>query len=141
MSNLSGWKHPTLAAAGLRHAVKCRCGRPKPADEMYDVRALGLGVPYLCSPCIEDLYRKGVVDRLTFHRQAGAPSQWIAAYEAKLLRGPFLRSGLPQHVWGEILARGLDAAAAKVAARAAAEAAGALGQIGGPAVDGGTPAP
>lgn len=75
---------------------------------MYEVRALGVGTDHLCAPCIEDGYRKGTFDRLTFYRRAGAPAAWLAAHEAELRQGPLLRHGLPPHIWGEILADHLN---------------------------------
>lgn len=75
---------------------------------MLDTRAIGVGTDALCVPCVDDLFRRGTVDRLTFYRRAGAPQEWLAAHEEKLLKGPLHRAGLPDHVWGSILADALN---------------------------------
>jgi hypothetical protein len=98
-----------MADAGYDGEVRCRCGRTRQPSEMLEVRTLGVGEAFLCVPCVEDLFRKNIVDQLTFHRRAGASQEWLAWYEAKLLRGPLHRSGLPPEIWGEMLARTLDA--------------------------------
>lgn len=113
---MSEWAHPTLADTGVTGLVNCRCGRTKLPTDMLDVRALGVGESHLCSACVEDLLRTGAVDHLTLHRRAGAPVEWLAAYEAKLRAGPLLRTGLPPEIWGEILAQALDLAAAEALA-------------------------
>ena len=101
------WVHPSMASAGVTTPmVRCRCGRQKQPSEMLEVRTLGVGTDYLCGPCTEDLFRKEVVDRLTFHGRAGAPPGWIAAYAAKLAAGPLTRSGLPVEIRDAIRARG-----------------------------------
>jgi hypothetical protein len=109
------WTRPTMADAGTTNAVRCRCGRIRGPTEMLEVRALGVGTDFLCSACVEDLFRKGVVDRPTLYRRTQAPADWLLAYEAKLLWGPLVRSGLPRENWGEVLAVALDEAAALAA--------------------------
>lgn len=106
---MSEWRHPTMADQGITGEVRCRCSRIKQPAEMLEVRSLGVGTDYLCVPCVEDLYRKGLVDRLTMHQKAGAPPEWLVAYDTKLRAGPLLRSGLPQEIWGEILAAEYEA--------------------------------
>lgn len=92
---------------------------------MYRVTgvAAAKGVDYLCSACIEDLYRKGELDRVELPRTQGAPEAWLRNWEAKLTAGPLHRSGLPPYIWGEILGRALDAAIAKASLQAEAMAA------------------
>jgi hypothetical protein len=109
------WKHPTLADTGATAPVRCRCRRPRMPAEMYDVAGLpGTdGATYLCAACLEDLHRQELLDRVELHRAKGAPAEWLAWWEAKLLRGPLERTGLPQHVLGEKLAIELDAALEK----------------------------
>lgn len=106
MSNKE-WTRPTMADAGATNPVRCRCGGIRRPTEMLEVRALGVGADFLCTACVEDLFRKGVEDRLPPSR-----ADWLLAYEAKLLWGPLLRSGLPREAWGEVLAVALDEAAA-----------------------------
>lgn len=105
---MSEWRHPTMADDGRTEPVRCQCGRTRRPGEMLDVRGVGVGVAYLCGACVEDLFRKDVVDRLTFYRRAGAPVDWLAAHEAKLAAGPLHRAGLPRHIWGGILADALN---------------------------------
>ena len=76
---------------------------------MLEVRSLGVGTDFLCTDCVENLFRKGVEDRLPPNRPT---ADWLLAYEAKLLWGPLLRSGLSREAWGGVLAVALDEAAA-----------------------------
>lgn len=110
---MSDWTHPTLVDAGITGPVTCRCGRQRDATEMLEVRNLGVGTDYLCAACIEDLYRLGATDRLTFYERAGAPQDWLDAHDLKLRAGPLLRPGLSQEQWGEIMSRALDLAVAE----------------------------
>lgn len=109
---MSEWTHPTLRDTGATASVRCRCGRLTRPMVMYDVRGIPAAkeAQYLCAACLEDLHRLDQLDRLTLHRAKGAPPEWLAAFEVKLRSGPLLRSGLPPEIWGEILARELDAA-------------------------------
>jgi hypothetical protein len=87
--------------------------------EMYDVRNIRkAGAPYLCSSCFSQLSSQEKVDCVEIHRAAGAPEEWLQWWEGKLLRRGELGPGLPQHVWGEILARHYDGLLLKRAARA-----------------------
>jgi hypothetical protein len=116
---MTDWTHPTLADTGATQRVVCRCNRPRNPSEMYDVRDLPgtEGAEYLCAACLEDLHRADALDRLTLHAAKGAPPEWVEAFEAKLLEGPLLRTGLPPEIWGAKLAAELDALAAEEAAR------------------------
>src|SRR4051812_19038468 len=104
---MSDWAHPTMSGT---EKVRCRCSRLVPPSKMYEVRSLGVGTDYLCSACVEDHYRKGSFDRITFYRRGGASDEWLAGHAEKLAQGPLLRSGLPQEIWGHILAGHLDEA-------------------------------
>jgi hypothetical protein len=75
---------------------------------MLEVRTLGVGTDYLCSGCVDDLFRLNTVDLVTFHARAGAPPEWVASFGAKLRTGPLLRSGLPPAIWGEILTDAIE---------------------------------
>ncbi len=108
MSNKE-WSRPTMADTGATNPVRCRCGGIRRPTEMLEVRGLGVGADFLCTACVEDLFRKGVEDRLPPNQRA---ADWLLAYEARLLGGPLLRSGLSREAWGEILAVALDEAAA-----------------------------
>ena len=114
MSN-KDWTRPTMADTGTTNAVRCRCGRIRGPTEMLEVSALGVGTDFLCASCVEDLFRKGVVDRPPVNRRPRTPVDWLLAYEAKLVWGPLLRSGLPREAWGDVLAVALDEAAALAA--------------------------
>ena len=108
MSNKE-WTRPTMADTGTTQLVQCRCGGIRRPTEMLEVRSLGVGTDFLCADCVENLFRKGVEDRLPPNRPT---ADWLLAYEAKLLWGPLLRSGLSRAAWGEVLAVALDEAAA-----------------------------
>lgn len=105
------WTHPTMADAGYNQDIRCTCGRLKGPEYMLDVRSLGVGQTWLCVPCVQDHFKKGTIDHITLHRRAGAPTEWLEAYDAKLRNGPLHRPGLSDDQWGEILARHLDEAA------------------------------
>lgn len=138
---MSEWKYPTLAETGVTESVRCRCTRLCRPLEMLDVRGLDAsdGAPYLCNDCITDLYRQERLDCMKLHRFRGAPAAWLQWYEAKLLTSPLFTTGLPPHVWGEILARRLDRIAADAAAAAAQKATGPPVDGTARPVDGGAP--
>jgi hypothetical protein len=49
-----------MADTGATNPVRCRCGGIRRPTEMLEVRGLGVGADFLCTACVEDLFRKGV---------------------------------------------------------------------------------
>lgn len=105
---LEEWRHPTLRDTGITDPVSCRCGRLRDPADMYEVRALGVGEAFLCMACVDDCFRKALFDRMTFYRRSGAPPEFLDQQEQKLLEGSMLRPGLPEEIWGAILAVAMD---------------------------------
>lgn len=123
MSEREDWTYPTLADTGVRSPTRCRCGRLCRPLELLDVAGLEAadGVPYLCKGCINGLYRQGRLNRIQLYLHRGAPLAWLSQLEAKLLAGPITKTGLPPHIWAEMLADGLNNDLLKAAQKAELE--------------------